>query len=163
MARFYWPEMAGDIKSHISRCQSCFKRKVPSSKAPIVPISTSEPLELLAIDFLTFDKEKGYENILVETDSFKKYSWAFPTRNQKANTVAAVLWENVIANYGFPHRLHSGQAQGFDSKVISDLYRWQRLVRRERCRVTHRGMDRVGDLTDPPRYVRNIKSRKATL
>ena len=71
----------------------------------MVPISTSEPLELLTIDFLTLEKGKGgYENILGVTNSFTKYSLVFPTRNKQANTVADVLWEKVIANYG----LHIG-------------------------------------------------------
>ena len=46
-----------------------------------------EPVELLAIDFLSLEKGKGgFENILVVTDSFTKFSWAFPTRDQKATT-----------------------------------------------------------------------------
>ena len=127
-SRFYWPGIAKDIKVHISRCESCIKRKSSSSKAPMVPISTTEPLELLAIDFLTLEKGKGgFENILVVTDSFTKYSWAFPTRNQRANTVASVLWEKVISNYGFPQRLHSDQGQDFESKVISDLCKMAKI------------------------------------
>ena len=127
-SRFYWPGMAKDIKVHISRCESCIKRKASSSKAPMVPISTTEPLELLAIDFPTLEKGKGgFENILVVTDSFTKYSWAFPTRNQRANTVASVLWEKVISNYGFPQRLHSDQGRDFESKVISDLWKMAKI------------------------------------
>ena len=120
--------MAKDIKVHISRCESCVKRKASSSKAPMVPISTTEPLELLAIDFLTLEKGKGgFENVLVVADSFTKYCWAFPTRNQRANTVASVLWEKVISNYGFPQRLHSNQGQDFESKVISDLCKMAKI------------------------------------
>ena len=52
----------------------------------MVSISTTEPMELLAIDFLSLERGKGgFENILVVTDSFTKYSWAFPMRNQKAS------------------------------------------------------------------------------
>lgn len=120
--------MARDIKAHVSVCGSCIKRKAPSSKAPMVSISTTEPMELLAIDFLSLERGKGgFESILVVTDSFTKYNWAFPTRNQKENTVATVLWEKVISNYGFPHRLHSDQGQDFESKVISDLCRMAKI------------------------------------
>lgn len=61
------------------------------------------------------------------TDSFTKYSWAFPTRNQRENTVASVLWEKSISNYGFPHRLHSDLGQDFESKVISDLCKMAKI------------------------------------
>ena len=97
-------------------------------------IQTTEPMELLAIDFLGLEQGKGgYENILVVTDSFTKYSWAFPTRNQKANTVAGILWEKVVANYGFPQRLHSDQGQDFESKVIHDLCK---MAEMEKSRTT---------------------------
>lgn len=45
----------------------------------LVPINVTEPMELLAMDFLSLEKGKGnYENILVVTDAFTKFSWAFP-------------------------------------------------------------------------------------
>ncbi len=79
-------------------------------------------MELLAMDFLSLEKGKGgYENILVVTDAFTKFSWAFPTRNQKATTVAKILWENVLMQYGFPKRLHSDQGRDFESRLIKDL------------------------------------------
>ena len=55
------------------------------------------------------------------TDSFTKYSWAFPTPNQKATTVAKLLWEKVLVHFGFPQRLHSDQGRDFESKIIKDL------------------------------------------
>ena len=61
--------------------------------------------------------------MLVVTDSFTKYSWTFPTRNQKAMTVAKVLWEKMLLHYGFPRRLHTDQGRAFDSRLIKDLCR----------------------------------------
>ena len=81
-----------------------------------------EPMELLAIDFLSLERGKGgFENILVVTDSFTKFSWVFPTRDQKATTVAKLLWEKVFINYGMPQRLHSDQGRDFEGKVIKSL------------------------------------------
>ena len=91
-------------------------------QAPLVPILTTEPMELLAIDFLSIEKGKGgYDNLLIVTDSFTKYSWAFPTSNKKAKTVAKVLWEKVLVHYGFPRRLHSDQGRDFESRLFNDL------------------------------------------
>ena len=60
-------------------------------------ITEGYPLEILAIDFTTFEKSKnGLENILVITDIFTKYSVAIPTRNQKATTVARALIRNCV-------------------------------------------------------------------
>ena len=70
--------------------------------------------------------EAGIDNVfqthvLVVTDSFTKYSWAFPTHNQQAPTVAKLLWEKILVNFGFPQRLHSDQGRDFESRIIRDL------------------------------------------
>ena len=121
--RFYWPGMTRDVESYINSCERCIKRKTPDPPhALLFPIFTTEPMELLAMDFLSIERGKGgYENILVVTDSFTKYAWAFPTRNQKATTVAKLLWEKVLMNYGFLQRLHSDQGKDFDSRLIKEL------------------------------------------
>lgn len=88
----------------------------------MLPTHATEPMELLSMDFLSLERGNGgYENILVITDSFTKYAWAFPTRNQKASTVAKLLWDKVLVSYGFPKRLHADQGRDFESKVIHDL------------------------------------------
>lgn len=64
--------MEEDADEHISSCERCIKRKSPDPpKAPMVPILASEPMKLLAIDFLSLEKRKGgFEHVLVVTDSF---------------------------------------------------------------------------------------------
>ncbi|KAK3742406.1 hypothetical protein QZH41_020713, partial [Actinostola sp. cb2023] len=121
--RFFWPGMTSSVDKHIKECERCIKRKTPDPpRAPMIPIVTTEPMELLAVDFLSIEKGKGgYENVLVVTDSFTKFAWAIPTRNQKAETVAKVLWEKVLVHFGLPQRLHSDQGQDFESRVIKDL------------------------------------------
>ena len=53
----------------------------------MVLILAREPMELLAIDFLSLGKGKGgFEHVLVVANSFTKYSWAFPTCIHQAST-----------------------------------------------------------------------------
>ena len=108
---------------HIASCDRRIKRKSPDPpRAPMVPILAREPIELLAIDFLSLEKGKGgFEHVLVVTDSFTKYSWAFRTRNQQASTVAKLLWVKILVNFSFPQRLHSDQGRDFESRIIKDL------------------------------------------
>ena len=89
------------------------RKAADSPHTPLVPILATELLELFTIYFLSLEQGKGggNENVLVVTDSFTKYSWAFPTRNQRATTVAKVLWEKILVHYGFPQRLHSDQGE----------------------------------------------------
>ncbi len=124
-SRFFWPKMAEEVKKWCEQCKRCCLRKTRPSKmtrVPLVSINTTEPLELICIDFLKLEKSKGgFENILVITDHFTKYAQAHPTRDQKALTVAKILWKDFIQHYGFPVRIHADQGRNFESNLIKEL------------------------------------------
>ncbi|PIK48444.1 hypothetical protein BSL78_14692 [Apostichopus japonicus] len=124
-SRFYWPRMASDIHSWVSNCRRCVARKsLPPPAAPLKTIKTTRPLELCCMDFLSLEEDKfGYKSILVVTDHFTRYAQAFPTKNQKAITVARILWEKYFVHYGLPERLHTDQGRDFESKIIQELTR----------------------------------------
>ena len=85
-------------------------------------IETSQPMELVCIDFLSLEPSKGgIENVLVITDHFTKYAQAFPTRNRTVKTTAKILYENLVLHYGFMERLHSDQGRNFESATIKHL------------------------------------------
>ena len=118
--RFFWPGMMDDIKQRVCLCERCVRRKTaPTKAAELVNITSSAPIELVCIDFLSLETSKrGHVNILVITDHFSRYAQAIPTRNLKATTTAKVLFENFFLHYGFPAVLHSDKGINFESKVI---------------------------------------------
>lgn len=122
-ARFYWPKMAKAIEEKCQTCERCFRRKAsPQKAAPMQNIQTTYPLELVCMDYLSIEPDShDTRNILVITDHFTKFAIAIPTRDQKAKTIAKALWENLIAPYGFPSRLHSDQGRDFESHTIKEL------------------------------------------
>ncbi|KAJ8372062.1 hypothetical protein AAFF_G00295250 [Aldrovandia affinis] len=123
-SRFFWPKQAQDVQAWCASCPRCILRKTPvaTTQAPLVSITTTCPLELVAMDFLKLPlSTDGYQYVLVVTDHFTKYSWAIPTRDQMANTTASALWKNVICYFGSPRRFHSDQGANFESAVIQDL------------------------------------------
>ena len=128
--RFFWPFMASMIERKCKNCERCVRRKAIPEKAPLHSIQTTYPMELLCMDFLSLEPDSsGTKDILVMTDHFTKYAIAIPTKNQTAKVVAEALWDNVIAHYGWPARLHSDQGRDFESKVIAELCRLGNVVK----------------------------------
>ena len=121
--RFFWPGMFSDTESWIANCERCIRRKSKTNvRAPLVNITTTYPLELVCLDYLTLEPSKGnISNILVITDHFTRFAVAIPTKNQTAKTTADVLYNEFIVRYGVMARLHSDQGANFESSIIQEL------------------------------------------
>ena len=121
--RFFWPGMAAEAEKWVDTCDRCLRRKSNvNTRAPLVNITSTYPLERVCIDFLTLEPSKGgVANILVMTDHFTKYAIAVPTKNQTAKTTAEALVNNLIVNYGIPTYIHSDQGPNFESELIKEL------------------------------------------
>ena len=102
----------------------------PVRTAPLLNITTSEPMELVCIDHLSLKTSGDSQaSILVITDHFSRYAQAIPVPNQTAKTTARVLFDHFIVHYGFPGRLHSDQGRGFESGVIQQLCKITGIVK----------------------------------
>ena len=53
--------------------------------------------------------------------SFTRDAQAFPSKNQKAITVAKVLVDRFFIHDGLPARIHSDQGRDFESQLIKDM------------------------------------------
>ncbi|XP_040195270.1 LOW QUALITY PROTEIN: uncharacterized protein LOC120928229 [Rana temporaria] len=121
--RFYWPCMRTEVESYCHSCLRCIQRKtLPSRTAPMSHLQSQGPMDLVCIDFLCLEPDtSGQGNILVVTDHFTRYAQAFPTKDQRAPTVAKVLVEKFFVHYGLPQRIHSDQGRDFESRLIRQL------------------------------------------
>lgn len=121
--RVYWPKMSRDIDSWIDKCDRCIKSKSPTNnRAPLVSIVTTEPLELLCMDYMSLEMSKGgFQNILVLTDHFTKYALAIPTKDQTAKTTAKMIFNEFVVHYGIPRKFHSDQGTCFESDLMKEL------------------------------------------
>ncbi len=82
-ARFYWPKMAEYVERKCRTCERCIKRESRTQRAAeLVNIKAYAPLELVCIDYLSLEPDSiDTRNILVITNYFTKFSWAFPTKD----------------------------------------------------------------------------------
>ena len=115
--RVYWPRMTATVRRHIRQFKQCIvaKEAQPHPRAPMRHLIAFRPLEILAIDFVKFDRGiGGYEDVLVMTDVYTKFSQAVPCRDQLAVTVARVLRDHWFTKFGIPNRLHSDQGRNFE-------------------------------------------------
>lgn len=157
--RFYWPRMTSDIEQYIKNCGRCITRKtLPQKSAPLSHITSSGPLDLVCIDFLSLEPDsKGIANVLVITDHFTRYAQAFPTKDQRAVTVAKVLVEKFFVHYGLPSRIHSDQGRDFESRLIQELL-GMLGIRKSRTTPYHPQGD-----PQPERFNRTLLSMLGTL
>lgn len=120
--RFFWPRMASDVEDWVGNCIRCKVSKGTGDRAPLVNITTSQPLELVCLDYLTLEMSQGgFENVLVITDHFTRYAQAIPTRNQTAKTTAEAFINSFAVHYGLPRRIHTDQGRNFESKMIQEM------------------------------------------
>ena len=84
--------MTVDVADWVDNCGRCVRFKSQPGLAPLVGVTTTEPLELVCTDFLKVDAARnGTQYILVITDHFTRFAKAIPTRNMSARTTAEAL------------------------------------------------------------------------
>ena len=116
-------------------------RYLPVSKvsgpkgAPLQPILTSRPLQLVATDIVgpLPESPAGNRYILVVADYFTRYVEAYPISDQEATTVARQLVDEFFLRFSPPEQLHSDQGRNFESSVIAEVCR---LLGIEKSRTT---------------------------
>ncbi|TWW67321.1 Retrovirus-related Pol polyprotein from transposon opus, partial [Takifugu flavidus] len=90
-----------------SGCTACERCQVAKDSGQVHRsymghLLASRPNEILAVDFTLLEPSRnGFENVLVMTDVFSKFTVAVPTRDQRAVTVAQVLVTEWFYSMGF--------------------------------------------------------------
>ena len=124
---FWWPMMVEDCKALVRGCPRCCAFEGAMPKAPLCPIRTHTPLELVHMDFtsvestMELNKPPSIKNVLVITDHFTHYALAVMRKDQKAKTIAKVLYERFITVFGVPARLLSDWGANFTSVLVEEL------------------------------------------
>ena len=120
----YWPYMNKEITDFCNTCTACesFRLPTPKLQAPLHPITTTRPLEIVFADIAELPiTRRGFRYILVVTDHFSKYVNIYPMKDQTAPTIAKLLFEEYVKEHGIPETLHTDQGRQFESRLVQEL------------------------------------------
>ena len=127
--------MEKEVHYFISNLGTYVKQKKPhiEGQAPLLPIITSSPLEVVGVDFLHLDKSSdGFEYIFLLRDHFTRYTQVCPTKNKAAKTAANHLYNDFILRFGIPSKILHNQGGEFENdlfKNLANLFGMQNLPR----------------------------------
>ncbi|KAL1267687.1 hypothetical protein QQF64_033050 [Cirrhinus molitorella] len=125
--RFFWPHMQADIEHYVTKTCRCLKQKKPcyETRAPLTNIVTTQPFELISIDFLHLDCCKGgFEYILVVVDHFTRFAQAYATTSKSGKTAADRIFNDFALKFGFPSRIHHDQGGEFQNQLFEQLQKY---------------------------------------
>eukprot|EP00112_Aurelia_sp_Birch-Aquarium-sp1_P012429 Seg2613.2 transcript_id=Seg2613.2/GoldUCD/mRNA.D3Y31 product="Transposon Ty3-G Gag-Pol polyprotein" protein_id=Seg2613.2/GoldUCD/D3Y31 len=122
--KYFWPTMKSDIKRHVKHCAECakFKSPKPAGKTPLKSITTSRPLQIVAMDFVgpLPISESGNTYALVIVDHFTRWPVVYSVENIEAETLAVKV-QDFIHTYGCPEELLSDRGSHFTAELIKAL------------------------------------------
>ena len=114
--------MNQEVTEYVTNCHWCHVAKGHYSgpQTQQGSLVANNPLDLLCIDILKVDPSTdGKENILVLTDTFTNFSWAFLTNNQMNITITKMLVDKWFYIYRIPACIHSDKGHSFENNIIS--------------------------------------------
>ncbi|XP_040264683.1 uncharacterized protein LOC120979792, partial [Bufo bufo] len=124
--RFYWVGMREDIEKWCRECVACALKRSEhhDQRAPLRPIVSTRPLELVAIDHVKLEPSRsGYAYAMTIIDHFTKFVVAVPVRDQTAKTTAELFWKHFLLPYGCPEKILTDQGPAFESHLFHELCR----------------------------------------
>ena len=115
------------MENIVRDCKCCKTYGGSESRAPMVSLKVTTPLQLVHLDFTLFestmelDRMPEVKNVLMIVVHFTRYMRVYITKDQKASTVTKCLYEGFISIFGAPEKIITDQGKGFTSEVITEL------------------------------------------
>lgn len=119
--RFFWPNMAAQVRAFLEKCDICKASKAPNStlRPPMGKAFVAErPFQMLYIDFLgPYPRSRdGNTHIVVVLDQLTKFVLIKAIRRATTDIVLKFLYEQVFCMFGVPETLLSDNGKQFISR-----------------------------------------------
>ena len=124
--QYYWPRLASDIHSYVTRCDCCARFKGSNTKptGSAVPLQPSTmPWVDVSADFITdLPLSNSFDSILTVIDCFSKETeFILCNKTATALDTAKLYLFHVWKDHGLPRTIVSDRGPQFASQVMTDL------------------------------------------
>ncbi|XDG01516.1 hypothetical protein ABKA04_001131 [Annulohypoxylon sp. FPYF3050] len=121
----YWPCMAQDTADYYLGCLHCAEFNPAKPKSADLPVTICQPFQVVVMDFIgPFEKTKrGNMYILCMVDTFGRYAWAYPTKDQQAPTAVECVSKWVDEVGTIPLAVYADPGSAFISKDFVESLR----------------------------------------
>ena len=124
--QYYWPRLAMDIRSYVTRCDRCTRFKGGNTKpaGSAIPLQPSTmPWVDVSVDLITdLPLSNGCDSILMVVDRFSKETkFILCNKTATALDTTKLYLFHVWKDHGLPHTIISDRGPQFASQVMSDL------------------------------------------
>ena len=120
MDRFFWPNMATDVKSWISTCVPCQKSKIlrhVRTPAEFIAMPAAR-FQHIHIDVVgPLPPSRGCTHLLTIVDRYTRWPEAIPVPDTSAATLCSALQYNWVARFGPPLQMTSDRGTQFTSAL----------------------------------------------
>ena len=123
--RFYWPNWEQQTREYVLSCTTCQEAKYlnQNSKAPLKPILTTRPMQVITMDIAGPLPRSSKQNtyVLVICDHFSKWIQVYPLRRMQAKDVAKRL-VSFISQHALPEHILTDVGTNFQANMMHELY-----------------------------------------
>jgi len=153
---FYHPNLFKEIKQRVRNCELCkfSKPAVRNYQGPLIATHAKSPNERYYIDLVgpLVRSQNSNTMILIIVDDHSKYTWLFPIRDGKSQSVIKKLKEIIFPNYSVCQQIVSDNAQTFASTLFKN-FMFQNGIQHRRLSPYRASGNRA------ERYIRNLKNQ----
>lgn len=117
----WWYGMRSDVRRFYRGCLTCATQKGPGRgiRPLLQPIPVKGPFHRVGVDVLTLPLTSKY--LIVFLDYPTKWVEAYPVPDQRAETIARLLVDNIVCRHGVPEELLSDREANFLSDLILQM------------------------------------------
>ena len=121
---YWWSGMRADVRRFCRGCLNCASRKGPGHgiRPLLQPIPVRGPFHRVGVDILKLPlTSSGNQYLVVFLDYLTKWVEAYPVPDQRTETIARLLVENIVCRHGVPEELLSDRGANFLSDLILQM------------------------------------------